>query len=351
MLSENRPNGGLEKQDVPKMVFRELPLETIAPGENCRTVFEQESLDRLADTIRQSGLIQPLIVRPNQHTGEDANGKDGHTDTYFIICGERRYHAACKAGLTTVPAIIRLVEDEHTLALMNLLENLQREDLNAIDVATSYQKMSKRGYTQKQIGKWVGRDRSSIAHFLRLLKLPKSVQQDIACGLIDAGQARVLVTWRSDARKLSELVRLAKDGASVREMEKAARKAQPKPPCEMGVGRPMSFRGLRNAPLNEQGVVYLFGMLSYELGFHIEAIRTMYPDCEGLQRKDKKGREEWKRVRIEFEYQSSNFRAHGHNPKECDIIVCWIHDWKECKLEVVELSKEIRRLPAQLPDD
>jgi len=103
-------------------------------------------------------------------------------------------------------------------------------------------------------------------------------------------------------------------------------------------GEPIDFYGLRHAPLNEQGVVYLFGMLSRELGFIIEAIRTDFPDCEGKREiLNKPGR--WENVSIEFEFKSSNFLVHGHDPSECDIIVCWENDWKDCPIEVLSLRE------------
>ena len=105
----------------------------------------------------------------------------------------------------------------------------------------------------------------------------------------------------------------------------------------------LNFRGLQHAPVNEQGVVFLFGMVCFELGFIIEAVRTSYPDCEAKRRVNRK-RDEWERVRIEFEYLSSNFREHGHNIDGCDVIVCWKHDWLECPLEVIELKTAIQSL-------
>jgi len=108
-------------------------------------------------------------------------------------------------------------------------------------------------------------------------------------------------------------------------------------------GAPISFRGLTHAPINEQGVVYLFGMVSYELGFIVEAIQSSFPDCEAKRCVDSE-RNRWQRVRIEFEYVSSNFRQHGHNPQQCDVIVCWKHDWQECPLEVLELRTVINDL-------
>jgi hypothetical protein len=108
-------------------------------------------------------------------------------------------------------------------------------------------------------------------------------------------------------------------------------------------GAPISFRGLRHAPINEQGVVYLFGMVSLELGYIVEAIQSAYPDCEAKRCIDTK-QNRWQRVRIEFEYRSRNFRDHGHDPSGCDLIVCWEHDWPECPLEVIELRSVIDQL-------
>ena len=108
-------------------------------------------------------------------------------------------------------------------------------------------------------------------------------------------------------------------------------------------GEPIDFRGLRFAPINEQGVVYLFGMISKELGFLIESIRTEYPDCEGKRCANQK-ENRLEHVLIEFEYKSSHFEEHGHFPENCDLIVCWIHDWEECPVEVLELRSIIKHL-------
>lgn len=108
-------------------------------------------------------------------------------------------------------------------------------------------------------------------------------------------------------------------------------------------GAPISFRGLSHAPINELGVVYLFGMVSAELGFRVEAVQSAFPDCEAKRCIDRKS-DRWQRVRIEFEYYSSNFKDHGHDPKGCDLIVCWDHDWHDCPLEVIELCTVIDKL-------
>lgn len=110
-------------------------------------------------------------------------------------------------------------------------------------------------------------------------------------------------------------------------------------------GNPIDFRGLRHEPVNEQGVVFLFGMVARELGYHVEVVQTGYPDCEAKRQVDAG---KWQRVRIEFEFESRNFRDHGHSPHGCDIIVCWCHNWPECPpgLEVVELREVIKTLSA-----
>src|SRR5437879_13540817 len=109
-------------------------------------------------------------------------------------------------------------------------------------------------------------------------------------------------------------------------------------------GNPTQFRGLRHEPMNEQGVVLLFGMLAKDLGYVIEAVQKGFPDCEAMRQITP---ERWQRVHIEFEFESRNFRDHGHPASGCDVIVCWRHNWDECPegIEVVELSSVIRSLP------
>jgi hypothetical protein len=117
---------------------------------------------------------------------------------------------------------------------------------------------------------------------------------------------------------------------------------QRRPPGQL-YGEPIDFRGLRHAPINEQGVVFLFGMVSRELGFSIESIQQGFPDCGGKYLHDR-NKNLWAKARIEFEYRASNFRQHGHDPNQCDFIVCWINDWPDCPIEVIELKKELLKL-------
>lgn len=103
-------------------------------------------------------------------------------------------------------------------------------------------------------------------------------------------------------------------------------------------GKPLNLEGLGYAPINEQGVVFLFGLLCHRLGFLVEAVRKEFPDCIAKRRVESRRTEEWETVRIEFEFTSSEFKRHHHDPKGCDLIVCWIDDWKDCPLEVLELE-------------
>ena len=109
----------------------------------------------------------------------------------------------------------------------------------------------------------------------------------------------------------------------------------------VGLGRPLALEGMVFAPTCEAGVVFLFGLLAREMGYVVERVGTAFPDCTALRRSRGPGPERWERIAVEFEYRSSNFRAHGHDAAACDVIVCWRHNWKDCpaEIEVVELSK------------
>lgn len=115
------------------------------------------------------------------------------------------------------------------------------------------------------------------------------------------------------------------------------------PKCEIVYGEPLDYEFLRNEPVNEAGVIFLFGCLAQRLGYVVEAIQSTYPDCEAKRRS---GDDRLRRVRIEFEYESRNFLLHKHDPASCDVIVCWRHNWEECPLEVVDLSKRLAELKA-----
>lgn len=154
-----------------------------------------------------------------------------------------------------------------------------------------------------------------------------------------------------DRRPEGRFVRLGKNRVALREWgiekiaeeidahEKAEARTAPVRRASI-VGDPINVDGLTYGPLNEQGVVYLFALLSKRLGFIVEEIKSSFPDAKG-RRKNARG--QWEEVWIEFEYKSSNFKAHGHDPTECDLIVCWEHDWKQCPIEVVGLKEMLDR--------
>jgi ParB family chromosome partitioning protein len=163
----------------------EVDLDLLTPNPfQPRVHFDDAKIDELARSIKSNGLIQPITVRPARGT---AGGK------YEIVAGERRWRAAQRAGLLRIPILVRDVPDEKLLEVA-LIENIQREDLNAIDEALAYRRLSDEfHFTQDDIANAVGKDRSSIANYLRLLKLPFDIQKEVASGALSMGHARALL--------------------------------------------------------------------------------------------------------------------------------------------------------------
>lgn len=190
-----------------------LPLREIEPDPaQPRKQFDDDALNQLADSITENGLLQPIAVRPKKlGTG------------YIIIAGERRWRAARLAGLDEVPVIIKDVSDEQAAALA-LIENLQREDLNAIEEATGYKQLMERyGMTQEQVAKRVGKSRPAIANALRLLNLPPKVMDMVGEGEVSPGHARALLAF-DDQDRIVEIAQKVKTGKySVRDIERMAK--------------------------------------------------------------------------------------------------------------------------------
>ncbi len=188
-----------------------------------RTDFDEMALNELASSIKKQGVIQPVTVR-----------KMGY-DKYQLISGERRLRASKLAGLKTIPVFIRVANDEQMLE-MALIENTHRENLNAIEVAISYQRLIEEcKLTQDQLSEQVGKDRSTIANFLRLLKLPAEIQIAIRDGFISMGHARAIVNIDDKAQQLTILKRIIDEDMSVRQVEILARninKEEPKKPVK-----------------------------------------------------------------------------------------------------------------------
>jgi len=171
-----------------------------------RADFDPESLNELAESIRSQGIVQPVLARL----------RDGK---YELVAGERRWRASKKAGLTLIPAIIKEFSDEESLELA-LVENLQREDLNPMDEADAFQKLAKEFHlTQADISKKVGKNRSTVANTMRLLELPKEIQQSIRKGHLTAGHARPILAMSSDEDRISLWKEIIKNNLTVRDVE------------------------------------------------------------------------------------------------------------------------------------
>jgi ParB family chromosome partitioning protein len=201
-----------------------LEMSALKPGKyQPRQDMEQESLDELADSIRAQGIMQPLLVRPLG--GKAGAGTPGGGARFEIIAGERRYRAAKIAGLQEVPVIVREVDDQAALA-MALIENLQREDLTALEEAQGIDRLIREfGLTHEMAAKAVGRSRSATSNLLRLLQLPVAVQTMLREKSIDAGHARALLPLApAQQRALAE--RIARERLSVRDAERIASKIQ-----------------------------------------------------------------------------------------------------------------------------
>ena len=203
--------GNIEVKAKPMEEMAEIRLSDIVPNPTQpRADFDEEALEELADSIRQLGLIQPITVK-----------RDG--EKYIIISGERRWRASEKAGLESIPAYIREVDDA-TLHAMALVENIQREDLNAIEISLGMQRLIEEcGLTQEALAERLGKKRSTVANYLRLLNLPEEVQFAIKGGLISMGHAKAIVSVESKAKQLSFLKRCIKSNLSVRQLEDLVR--------------------------------------------------------------------------------------------------------------------------------
>ena len=201
----------------------EIPIEDIYPNANQpRTHFDEKALQELAESIKVLGIIQPITVR-----------KDGAK--FEIISGERRYRASKMAGLKEIPAYVRLVNDQELLE-MALVENIQREDLDAIEVALTYQRLLEEiGLTQEALSQRVGKERSTITNSIRLLKLNPDVQQAIRNGDISAGHGRAILSLENPEDQQALFKQIVNNRLSVRQAEDAAK--QFKSPKEISISK------------------------------------------------------------------------------------------------------------------
>ncbi|WP_353720624.1 ParB/RepB/Spo0J family partition protein [Dyadobacter sp. 676] len=213
-----------EKINAPRTSTRISPTEVIGSMNEIdvsqieanpyqpRTKFDQESLEELADSIRVQGIIQPITVRQLSE------------DSYQLISGERRLQASRQLGLTTIPAYIRTANDQQMLE-MALIENIQRENLNAIEIALSYQRLILEcSLKQEELGARVGKNRTTVNNYIRLLKLPPVIQAALRDDKISMGHARALITINSDQAQLKIFNQIIEEGWSVRKVEDEVRK-------------------------------------------------------------------------------------------------------------------------------
>ena len=207
--------------------INEIAIDLIKPNpDQPRINFDEEALEELATSIRELGIIQPLTLR------------SAEAGTYMIISGERRYRAAKLAGLDTVPAYVRTANDSE-LTEMALIENIQREDLNAIEIALTFRKLiDQYNLTQERLSERIGKKRATIANFLRLLKLPAEVQLGLRDKAVDMGHARALLSVEKPTMQLKLYNEILKKGLSVRQVEQRAKEmneegsTEPKAPAQ-----------------------------------------------------------------------------------------------------------------------
>lgn len=198
--------------------FAELDLEDVKPNPfQPRMKFDDQTIDELAQSIRETGIVQPVIVTPE-------------TDHYKIIVGERRWRAAQKAGLRKIPVLIRNIPKEKQLEV-SLIENIHREELNALEIAHAYQKLiDDLGYAQHELADKVGKDRSSVTNYIRLLKLPQEIQDRLGAGDISMGHARALLALEETATQLYACRQIIDRGLSVRNTEALVNRLKKKAP-------------------------------------------------------------------------------------------------------------------------
>ena len=200
-------------------VLKNIAIDEIKPNENQpRKTFDQDKIAELADSIKEHGVIQPIVVRP-------------FGEFYEIVAGERRWRAAREAGLKDLPCVVRELSDEENM-LFAIIENMQREDLNPVEEAEGLERMiSSFGLTQEEVSKSVGKSRPYITNSLRLLKLPEEIRNMMSEGLITAGHGRALININDEKKQIEIANLVIKEGLSVRQIEEIAKekKGEKKP--------------------------------------------------------------------------------------------------------------------------
>jgi ParB family chromosome partitioning protein len=212
---------GAATHDAP----RQVPVDAVDPNpEQPRRVFDPQQLEQLAESIRRHGVLQPIVVR---RVGS----------RYELVVGERRWRATRAAGLETIPAVVADVDARDRLELA-LVENVQRHDLNPIELAHAFRSLGEGGATQEEIGGRVSLDRSTVSNHLRLLELPRELQEDVEAGRLGVGHAKALLQTTNPERRRHLRDRIVKEDLSVRAVEQLARPANRAPRARARDGRP-----------------------------------------------------------------------------------------------------------------
>jgi ParB family chromosome partitioning protein len=244
---------GTAAATTPQATYADIPVEKIAPNpDQPRTQIDPASIVQLSESIRRDGVLQPIVVHPRG-------------TSYELVAGERRLRAAIMAGLTTIPARVLPAVDDQRRAVLALVENLQREDLNPLEEATGLHELQTTyGLSQEEVAQAVGKDRSTVANAIRILQLPTSVRQAIASGRLTAGHGRALLAL-SDTAAIERTANLAiKENWSVRQLERELSDEHP-----VRKGRPMKASRHHRYTAVEEALKRKFGtqvLISHRLG-------------------------------------------------------------------------------------
>jgi ParB family chromosome partitioning protein len=198
---------------------QEIPLDRIVTNpKQPRRVFEESTLEELANSIREKGVLQPVIV------------KKAEDDRYILVAGERRLRAARLAGLKTIPAIVKEATEAEAVEIA-LIENIQRDDLNPLEMAEAFQRLiDEFGYTQEQLATRIGKDRATVANYLRILKLPPDIKEYILSGQISLGHAKAILSLPTKTSQIEVARQVLRRGLSVRQTERLCKALSKKPP-------------------------------------------------------------------------------------------------------------------------
>lgn len=259
--------GSIKPESVNTAEVKHLPISSITPNPHQpRKEFDPEALEDLCNSIKSQGVLQPVLVRPLV----------GGPTPYELVAGERRMRASKMAGLTEIPALVRVLNDMETLAIA-LIENLQRSDLNAIEEARGFQQLLKDfGLSQEELARQVGKSRSALANSLRLLNLPDDIQGDIQTGVLTAGHGRAIMSVDADAGH-SLFERIKNFNLSVRQAEAEAsffkengRLADPEELYGSEKPRGKSPRRAASSRVQDEALVALQGQLAQALGGQVK---------------------------------------------------------------------------------